>query len=139
MRTFSLPLALIFALLAIPAVAQKQTDPLSGTWVGDFGPAPYDRNPITLVLKWDGKSLTGSVSPGTPGTRMYRDFEAFPIEKPSFDFKTGIIKFEANYKPLNRRYVIEGRLTGTTMSGSWNRPDDTRDGDFKLSRRVGNE
>jgi hypothetical protein len=136
MRIFSLPTALMFALLAVPAIAQQhKDDPLSGTWVGDFGPAPYDRNPITLMLSWDGKSLTGSVNPGTPGTRMYRNFEGFPIEKASFDSRTGTVKFEANYKPLNRRYVIEGKLTGNTMSGSWNRPDDTRDGDFKLDRK----
>src|SRR5690349_10000033 len=71
----------------------------TGTWVGDFGPAFYDRNTISLELKWDGNQLTGLVKPGVAGARMYRNFEGFPIEKASFDPQTGVIKFEALYQP----------------------------------------
>ncbi len=38
--------------------SQEGGDPLTGTWVGDFGPAFYDRNTISLELNWDGKKLT---------------------------------------------------------------------------------
>jgi hypothetical protein len=106
--------------------------------VGDFGPAFYDRNTITLELHWDGKSLTGMVRPGIPGGRMYRNFDSFPIDKASFDPTTGTVKFEATYQPKGRHYVIEGKLNKNTLSGSWNRPDENRDGDFKLTKQVGN-
>ena len=57
----------------------------AGIWVGDFGPAFYDRNTISLELHWDGKDLTGMIRPGVQGGRMYRNFEGFPIENGSFD------------------------------------------------------
>ncbi|PYS51279.1 MAG: hypothetical protein DMG13_19065 [Acidobacteria bacterium] len=116
--------------------SQEGGDPLTGTWVGDFGPAFYDRNTITLELHWDGKTLTGMVRPGIPGARMYRNFDSFPIDNASFDPKTGIVKFEAAYQPRGRRYFIEGQLNKNTLSGSWNRPDEHRDGDFKLTRKT---
>jgi hypothetical protein len=110
-------------------------DSLSGTWVGDFGPAFYDRNTISLELKWDGKNLTGMVKPGVPGARMYRNFEGFPISNASFDPGTGLIKFEAMYQPRGRRYLIEGKIKGDTFNGTWNRPEENKDGDFKLTRK----
>ena len=115
--------------------SQEGDDSLTGTWVGDFGPAFYDRNTITLELNWDGTNLTGMVRPGVPGARMYRNFESFPIENASFDPKTGIVKFEAIYQPRGRHYIIQGKLNKNTLSGSWNRPDENKDGDFKLTRK----
>ena len=115
--------------------SEEKGDPLTGTWVGDFGPAFYDRNTISLELKWDGKSLTGTVVPGDPSGRMYRNFQGFPIENASFDPNTGVVKFEATYKPRNRHYIIEAKLNKGILSGTWNRPEDRTDGDFKLTRK----
>jgi hypothetical protein len=109
---------------------------ITGTWVGDFGPAFYDRNTISLELHWDGAELTGKILPGVQGGRMYRNFTGFPIENASFDPKTGAVRFEATYKPKDRRYIIEGKLTKNTLSGTWSRPDENRDGDFKLTRKA---
>jgi len=66
---------------------------------------------------------------------MYRNFEGFPIENASFDPKTGSVKFEAMYQPRGRRYFIEAKLEGNTLKGNWNRPDENKDGDFKLTRK----
>jgi len=115
--------------------SEERSDALTGAWVGDFGPAFYDRNTISLELKWDGQKLTGIVKPGVPGARMYRNFEGFPIENASFDPKTGSVKFEAMYQPRGRRYFIEAKLEGNTLKGTWNRPDENKDGDFKLTRK----
>lgn len=115
--------------------SEERSDALTGTWVGDFGPAFYDRNTISLELKWDGQKLTGIVKPGVPGARMYRNFEGFPIANASFDPKTGSVKFEAMYQPRGRRYFIEAKLEGNTLKGNWNRPDENKDGDFKLTRK----
>jgi hypothetical protein len=117
--------------------AQEASDSISGTWIGDFGPAFYDRNTISLELKWDGKKLTGTVKPGDPYGRMYRNFEGFPIENASFDAETGIIKFAAIYQPRGRRYIIEGKVNKNTFSGTWTRPEENKDGDFKLTRKTG--
>src|SRR2546426_6487615 len=98
--------------------AQEGSDSINGTWVGDFGPAFYDRNTISLELKWDGQNLSGAVRPGPPGGRMYRSFAGFPIEHASFDPDSGTFKFEATYQARKRHYFIEGKLTGNTLKGS---------------------
>jgi hypothetical protein len=107
----------------------------TGTWVGDFGPAFYDRNTISLELNWDGKELTGAIKPGVQGGRMYRDFKPFPIENGSYDPESGVLKFEATYNPRGRKYLIEAKLAKNTLSGTWKRPEENRDGDFKLKRQ----
>ncbi len=102
-------------------------DPISGTWAGDWGPSPDDRNQVTVEFKLDGKTLTGTVNPGP---------NAVEIQKATFNSKTGAVHFEADAK--NRRgatvhYVVSGKLEGTTMTGSWSH--DNRKGDFKITKK----
>ena len=66
---------------------------------------------------------------------MYREFTAFAIENGSFDPATGAVKFEATYKPKGRRYIIDAKVKNNTLSGTWNRPEENRNGDFKLKRK----
>jgi hypothetical protein len=133
--------ALVFAFCcAIVACSASEDvadggDPLSGTWVGDFGPAFYDRNTISLELHWDGKQLSGMIRPGVQGGRMYREFPPFEIDNATFEPETGAVKFDATYKPRNRRYIIEAKVKNNTLTGTWNRPEENRNGDFKLSRK----
>ena len=138
MKKFLL-LCIIFslALTACQATAQQQKggDPLTGTWVGDFGNGYFDRNTITLELKWDGKKLAGTVRPGDPSGRMFRNFTPFPIEKAAFDPAASSIKFEAMFAPRDRTYIIDGKVNGDNMAGKWNRPTESRSGDFKLTRQ----
>jgi hypothetical protein len=110
------------------AQAKKAADPVSGTWVGDWGPSASDRNQVTVDLKYDGKALTGTVNPGP---------NAVPLTKTSFDPATGAVHMEADAK--NPRggaaihYVIDGKVANGTMSGSWNH--DNRKGDFKITKK----
>jgi hypothetical protein len=66
---------------------------------------------------------------------MYRNFTPFPIQKAVFDPKTATIKFEGLFAPRDRNYVIEAKVNGDQMSGTWNRPTELRSGDFKLTRQ----
>jgi hypothetical protein len=103
-------------------------DPLTGTWVGDWGPSDWDRNQVTVELKWDGKNLTGTVNPGP---------NAVELKKTTFDPKSGVIHFEAD--ATSRRgggqihYMIDGKVEGAKMTGSWNH--DNRKGDFKITKK----
>jgi predicted DNA-binding transcriptional regulator len=108
-----------------PALAQQKGDPLSGTWKGDWGPSSTDRNAVIVVLKWNGKTLTGTVNPGP---------DAIPIEKASFDPQSMKIHLEATKTSPNFVYVIDGVVEKDKMTGSWSRPN--RKGDFQLSRDV---
>jgi hypothetical protein len=113
-------------MLSISAFAQR--DPVSGTWAGDWGPSERDRNQVTVELKFDGKSaVTGTVNPGP---------NAVPLQKGSFDPATGILKLQAEAKDRRGgtlQYVIEGKVTGTSASGSWNHAN--RKGDFKITKK----
>ena len=112
-----------FAIVALNAA----DDPLSGTWTGDWGPTPTHRNQATVELKWDGKTLTGSVNPGP---------NAVEIKNATFDSQSGAIHMEAD--AASRRggqvhYMIDGKVEGNTMTGSWNHDD--RKGDFKITKK----
>lgn len=128
MKTHRLICLAACLLIVLSAYAhQPAADPLSGTWVGDWGPSPDDRNQVTVELKWDGKKLVGTVNPGP---------NAVELQKTSFDPKTGAVHFEADTK--NRRgnpihYVIDGKVDKGTMTGSWSH--DNRKGDFKITKK----
>jgi hypothetical protein len=112
---------------AVFALTASAADPLSGSWSGDWGPSPSDRNQVTVELKWDGKALTGTVNPGP---------NAVELKKCSFDAKTGAVHMEADTKSrrgADVHYVIDGKLEKDTLSGSWNH--DARKGDFKITKK----
>lgn len=110
---------------AIPAATPPPSDdPLAGMWVGDWGPTAEHRNAVTLELKWNGASLTGMVNPGP---------EAVALTKASYARDTGIVMLEADAAGRGGEavhFIIEGKLDGTTLSGSWEH--DGKKGDFEL-------
>ena len=114
-------LALLFTTCRVDA----QSDPLTGTWTGDWGPTATHRNPVIVELTWDGTNLTGIVNPGP---------QAIELAVASFDAATGMVKMEA--EAAGRRgavhYMIEGTLEGSEMAGSWNHDNTT--GDFKITK-----
>jgi hypothetical protein len=116
-----------FAIEASGAAKPMGADPLSGTWTGDWGPSPADRNSVTVELKWDGKVLTGTVNPGP---------NAVALQKCTFDPKTGAVHMEADAKGRRGNdihYLIDGKVENDTMTGSWNH--DNRKGDFKITKK----
>ena len=118
--------------IAIPVLAmQRGADPLTGTWTGDWGPSAADRNSVNVDLKWDGKALTGvvhSVNFKRPDVTLV---------KTTFNAATGAVHMEAD--AANEmgggmvHFVIDGKLTGGTLSGSWNHAGGK--GDFKLTKK----
>ena len=131
-RTLSVICLLTCLVVAAPTLAQRgpaQGDPLTGTWSGDWGPNAQDRNQVTVDLKWDGKVLTGVVrTTGRPEVNLSNS---------TFDATTRTVKMEAEAKNTrtnaNIKYLIDGKLDGNTLSGSWNH-DNTK-GDFKLTKK----
>jgi len=128
MKVFQLICIAACLAISAPVFAQKAgADPLSGTWVGDWGPSTWDRNQVTVDLKWDGKDLTGTVNPGP---------NAVLLIKATFDPQKNAVHFEADTK--NRRgnpihYVIDGKVENGVMTGTWNHDD--RKGDFKITKK----
>ena len=126
LRNFAFLSLVVCLVMVVSALAQ---DAVSGTWSGDWGPSPGDRNTITLDLKYDGKALTGSITGGqnVSGT--------IPLQKTTYDAKTGTIHMEAEANSRGRsvHYVVDGKVDKNTMTGTWNH--DNRKGDFKLTKK----
>jgi hypothetical protein len=111
--------------LAVSGLAQ-QGHPLSGTWSGDWGPTPTQRNHVTIVMDWDGKQVTGQINPGP---------DSVPLASVFVDVPNWTVRIEANAK--DGHIAAEGKLEDIgsyhrTIKGSWTQG--TVKGDFKLTR-----
>jgi uncharacterized protein (DUF2147 family) len=108
------------------AAPDASADPLSGTWKGDWGPTADHRNPVTLELKLDGTNVTGTINPGP---------DAVTVTKGTFTKDSGAVALEADAKDHAGKavhYMIDGKLEGTTLSGTWTHDD--KKGDFKVTK-----
>lgn len=122
MPTRALVLAVVCTLLMDAAPGAQEGHPLTGTWAGDWGAAGGTRIHITMVMNWDGKTITGLMNPGP---------DAIPLTAVSVDWATWTVRIEAN------GIVAEGRLEDIgsyhrRLVGSWNQGGVK--GDFKLTR-----
>jgi hypothetical protein len=111
--------------LAVVALAQ-QGHPLTGTWTGDWGASPTQRNQMTFVMNWDGKNVTGIINPGP---------DAIPISSVYVDVTNWTVRIEAEAKGTH--ISAEGRLEDIgsyhrTIKGTWHQGTVT--GDFRLTR-----
>ena len=139
--------------LAAYAVAQEG-HPLTGTWYGDFGMTPAQRNDLTVVMKWDGGNTTGTVNPGpnavplkvarldvklgtpaVPGQRGNPAQPGTPAVPPTFT-----VHFEVDAKSKTGgvdHFIFDGKLENPvagnrTIVGTWT--CGSTKGDFRLRR-----
>jgi hypothetical protein len=133
-RTIAIVLAFAAAMsgpASIPAAAQEG-HPLKGSWIGTWGPNRNQGNDLLLVLNWDGKTISGTINPGTDNivvknATLQPDGWMFHFEADAKD-KTG--------KPIT--YVLDGKignlpLPNRTLTGTWKNQEES--GAFKLQRQ----
>lgn len=132
MRVKSACLIFVLAVLALTASAVAQEGhPLSGTWYGEFGMTRADRNDLTVILKWDGKAVSGIVNPG-PST--------IQVKTATLDSSKWMVHFEADAKNKAGgmdHFVFDGKLENVvsfnrTITGTWT--CGTTKGDFRIQR-----
>ena len=112
-------------------LSAQQGHPLTGTWSGDWGTTPTQRNAITLVMNWDGKNVTGILNPGP---------DSIPIASIYLDVTNWTVRIEADAKDQAGKpvhVVAEGKLEDIgsyhrTINGSWQQGPVK--GDFRLTR-----
>jgi hypothetical protein len=130
MRRSKVGFVLLSCLLAIGCASEPPApspdDPLTGTWTGDWG-TEQRRDRVELQLDWTSGELEGAVNPRS---------EDLEIENAAYDAATGRLSFEFDaYDDGNAvRYVIEGKVDGTTLAGTWRR--DGQRGDFQVERNA---
>lgn len=83
-------------------------DPISGTWKGSMGPDPATRHPITVELKFDGKTITGTITgPPQPGD----------IKSGTFDPRLGALKLDIVLRDDAINVTFEGTVVENTATG----------------------
>jgi hypothetical protein len=129
-RGFRLLAILVFLAAASTASAQFG-HPLKGSWSGDWGTGPNNRNRVLINLNWDGKVITGVINPGP---------NAVPLKGATLDPATWAVHFEGEGKDASGatvRYVIDGKVENIGayarfITGTWTQG--ATKGDFKITR-----
>ena len=101
-------------------------EPPSGRWTGDYEVGEGRREPIRVDLQWENADLRGTVLAGV---------RSLPITKAAFQRDTGAINLEFDAQGNGGQivhYVIEGKVAGDTMTGTWTHGDQR--GGFKVTR-----
>ena len=109
------------------ALNEGQGHPLKGTWLGDWGPNRNDRTQVLIEMDWDGKAVTGSISPGASPIRF---------TKAELNHNNWTVHLEAVSEGV--RYAIDGRienlgLASRSIVGTW--VQGNQKGDFKITRQ----
>src|SRR5262249_524482 len=123
----SLCLAAVLLLASCGSKPVAAGEPPSGTWSGDYGPDAERRENIRLELTWEGCDLRVVVH------AAIRDL---PVCKAQFKPETGAITMEFEAQGNGGQivhYVIDGKVQGNTMSGTWTH--DVQRGDFRLTKK----
>jgi hypothetical protein len=132
-RTFArIAVSLVVGLmLVLPAFAQEG-HPMSGSWVGDWGPTKQQRTRVVVAMEWTGKELKATINPG-PNAIMAKVAKVNPDD--------WSVHLEADAKDAQGRpvtYVIDGKIDdlGTynrSIIGTWN--VGATKGDFSITRQ----
>ena len=118
-------LAMLFTASLLAQAAGGAQDPVSGNWGMD--------GLTFLELKYDGKS-------DVSGTAIWRhgqgDEQRTPIKSGSFDRETGALRLAGeaqNRAGETVQYLIEGKINGNTVSGTYRVGEDK--GEFSFVRQ----
>jgi hypothetical protein len=129
-RAFQLICFLAYLGIVVLGRAQEG-HPLTGTWSGDWGLTATQRNHVTFVMNWDGKSVSGIMNPGP---------NAVPLGSVFVDVTNWTVRIEADAKDPSGKPVhiaAEGRLEDIgsyhrKITGAWRQG--ATNGDFKITR-----
>jgi hypothetical protein len=131
-KRFVLACSVLSVLLVTPSLlAQSQSgkpkpDPITGTWTGALVRQGGSAIPVTMELKFDGKSaVTGTVS-GLPNPA--------DVKTGSFDPKTGALKLQLGRQGDSAvLLVLEGTVVKGTATGRFSGDES---GEFKIAKKA---
>ena len=119
---------IFFAILGISgAVWAQEGHPLTGSWHGEWHPAAGQKIPIFIYMKWNSKTIEGTINPGR---------NAVPLKVANLDASNWTVHLEGDTKD-QKHIVVDGKLDDIgsyhrTITGTWTEGGMT--GDFKITR-----
>jgi hypothetical protein len=125
---FTFGVILLMAAL-ISHVQAQQGHPLVGSWSGDWGATPSERNRVLLLLDYDGAHITGVINPGRA---------SIALTSAALNPQDWSVRLEAaaSEQTDGIGYLIEGRIenigsiTERTIVGTW--MQGSQRGDFRI-------
>jgi hypothetical protein len=147
MKSVRALLLTVGAMALAVTVSAQEGHPLAGTWYGDYS-AGAQKVDLTVIMKWDGKAVTGMINPGpkpstitaaamdiTPGKPAAQGQGSTSGTPPVFH-----VRFEAdlpNAAGTNEHMVFEGVIQNPvagnrTITGTWTRG--SAKGNFQIRR-----
>jgi hypothetical protein len=116
---------------AVPAGAQEG-HPLKGSWIGTWGPSQNHSNDVIVIMNWDGKSITGTINPGS---------DEIAIKNATLNPDNWTVHLEGDAKDKSGKaitYIIDGKIENLpkhdrSVVGTWK--TQTENGPFKISRQ----
>jgi hypothetical protein len=103
-----------------------KADPISGTWTGEFVPPSASGVPVTMELKFDGKSAVSGTFTGLPSPG--------DVKAGTFDPKTGALKLQLGKQDDSAvLLVLEGTVVNGTAKGRVTGEDGV--GQFKIAKK----
>jgi hypothetical protein len=133
MTTKTLSLIGVVMCMAVPAlVIGQEGHPMTGSWLGDWGPSATERHRVVIDMKWTGTTLAGVINPGP---------RAIPFRVATVNPDNWSVRIEADAKDAQGRavtHVIEGTLDNLGsynrgISGTWT--VGATKGDFRIRRQ----
>ena len=133
MRPLTLAFALLIACLASPApIAAQEGHPLKGSWIGTWGPSQNHADDVLILIKWDGKAITGMINPGT---------DNIPLKNAVLTPQGWLVHLEGDGKDKSGKvitYVIDGKIENLGLPhraivGTWKTQNES--GNFKITRQ----
>ena len=133
MRAWIFVIALsVTCLSSVAPVAAQEGHPLKGSWLGTWGKSANHVDDVLVVLKWDGKAISGTINPGT---------DNIAIKNATLTPEGWLVHFEGDGKDKGGKpitYVIDGKIENLglphrAITGTWK--GGTESGPFKISRQ----
>lgn len=131
MRRLFVLIAFALTCLAGASVGAQEGHPLKGSWIGTWGPSKVHSNDILIILNWDGKTISGTINPGT---------DDMPIKNATLNPDGWVVHFEADTKDKAGAltYVFDGKIDGLafhnrSINGTWK--SSRENGQFKIQRQ----
>jgi hypothetical protein len=128
-RSFALACWVLLFAVSLPAQrAASKADPVSGTWKGTLDvPMASDPLPVTLELKFDGKSKITGTFAGLPNPGE--------VKTGSFDPATGALKLQLGKTDDSAvLIVLEGSLVKGVATGKVS--GEGGNGTFKIAKKA---
>jgi len=123
---------IIVSLVGAAAASAQEGHPLKGSWLGSWGPAKTHSDDIVVVMDWDGKTISGTVNPGTDDAA---------IKNATLNPDGWVVHLEFDIKDKSGavlNYVLEGKIENLpfpnrTIVGTWK--NQRENGQVKISRQ----